>query len=343
MVVTSRQSWSQHMPLPQNCPQMALRLDLLFLVGKASHVATTSLSAPSVRRVHMCFRFQQVLSDMTFALRLPNILRVIATSTATIAMIPLAFADVSDGLSALDTGDIATAASAFQDGFAAGDADGAFYLGRLFEFGLGTEVDMARAANLYAAGAEAGSVLAMNRLALMYLDGAVLLRDYAEASRLFCDSAELGDVTGQLNCGLMYQAGRGVTADAGEAMRYLELAAAQDNIAAQNVLGQMLVAGEGVPADPDRARALFMQTALAGNAVGLFELARSYADEGDLVQAYAYANLATVRGHVAARALRDTLEAQMSGEQIAAAQEQAKVWTASRISEQAVAQTAPTE
>jgi len=274
---------------------------------------------------------------MMFARRRCTALLGLSVSTALTVTTPPAFADVSDGLAALDAGDIASAASQFQDGFAAGDADGAFYLGRLFEFGLGTDADITRAANLYAAGAEAGSVLAMNRLALMYLDGSVLLRDYAEAARLFCASAELGDVTGQLNCGLMYQVGRGVTADAGEAMRYLELAATQDNIAAQNVLGQMLVEGEGVPADPDRARALFMQTALAGNAVGLFELARSYADEGDLVQAYAYANLAAVRGHVASRTLRDTLEAEMSGDEVAAAQEQAKVWTASRISERASA------
>lgn len=252
-------------------------------------------------------------------------------------------ADITSGLAALDTGDVATAAAEFQSSFEAGDGDGAFYLGRLFEFGLGTDTDISRAANLYAAGAETGSVLAMNRLGLLYLEGTTLLRDYPEAARLFCASADAGDATGQLNCALMLKEGRGVQADAEKAVAYFEQAASQDNIAAKNLLGQILAAGDGVPADSDRARALFVQTSLAGNAMGLFELAKSYVADDDLVQAYAYANLATVRQHEEARTLRDTLEAQMTTEQINAGQEQAKVWTASRIAEQAAAQQAQSE
>lgn len=247
-------------------------------------------------------------------------------------------ADIPTGLAALDTGDVATAASEFQSSFEAGEGDGAFYLGRLFEFGLGTEADISRAANLYAAGAEIGSVLAMNRLGLLYLEGTTLLRDYPEAARLFCASADAGDATGQLNCALMLKEGRGVAADGAQAVAYFEQAAAQENIAAKNLLGQILVTGDGVPADPDRARALFIQTAMQGNAMGLFELAKSFAAEEDLVQAYAYANLATVRQHVEARTLRDNLETMMTSDQINAGQEQAKVWTASRIAEQAAAQ-----
>jgi TPR repeat protein len=249
-----------------------------------------------------------------------------------------AAADIDTGLKALDTGDVATAASEFQSSFEAGEGDGAFYLGRLFEFGLGTEADMSRAANLYAAGAEIGSVLAMNRLGLLYLEGTTLLRDYPEAARLFCASADAGDVTGQLNCALMLNDGRGIDADATKAVAYFEKAAGQDNIAAKNLLGQILATGDGVPADPERARALFIQTATEGNAMGMFELAKSYVAEDDLVQAYAYANLATVRQHEEARALRDNLETQMTFDQINAGQGQAKAWTASRIAEQAATQ-----
>ena len=141
----------------------------------------------------------------------------------------------------------------------------------------------------------------------------------------------------------MLKDGRGVDADVTRAVSYFEQAAGQGNIAAKNLLGQILATGDGVPADPARARVLFMETATSGNAMGMFELANSYAAEGDLVQAYAYANLATVRQHVAARTLRDTLEAQMTSEQIAAGQEQAKTWTAARIAEQAAAQQTQSE
>ena len=121
-----------------------------------------------------------------------------------------AFADIDTGLAALDGGDVATAASEFQASFEAGEGNGAFYLGRLFEFGLGTDVDMSRAANLYAAGAEKGSILAMNRLGLLYLEGTTLLRDYAEAGRYFCQAADLGDQNGELNCALMLKEGKGI-------------------------------------------------------------------------------------------------------------------------------------
>lgn len=251
-----------------------------------------------------------------------------------------AVADIETGLTALDAGDVATAALEFQQSFEAGDGDGAFYLGRLFEFGLGADVDMPRAANLYAAGAEAGSILAMNRLGLLYLEGATLLRDYPEAARLFCQAADLGDQNGQLNCALMLQEGRGVAADPARAVTYFEQAAAQGNIAAKNLLGQILITGNGVPQDTQAAISLFKETAEAGNAMGLFELAKSYASGNapDFVQAYAYANLAAVRQHEEARILRDRLELEMDNELINAAQTLAKEWTAARIAEQATAQ-----
>ena len=50
-----------------------------------------------------------------------------------------ALADVSAGLIKLDEGDLPGAATDFANAFDAGDAEGAFYLGRLFELGLGTD------------------------------------------------------------------------------------------------------------------------------------------------------------------------------------------------------------
>lgn len=250
------------------------------------------------------------------------------------------FADTEAGLSALSAGDVATAAAEFEQSYAAGDGDGAFYLGRLFEFGLGTDVDMNRAASLYAAAAEKGSVDAMNRLGLMYLEGTTLLRDYAQAAEYFCAAAELGDANGQLNCALMLREGKGVEMDAARALELLEASAVQDVVAAQNILGQILMEGDGVDPDPARALELFSATANVGNAMGLYELARAFADPlredgADLVQAYSYANLAAVRGHVSAAELRDALEAEMSPADVTAAQALSQSWTAERLAAQA--------
>lgn len=273
-----------------------------------------------------------------------GLIAAISVSLLTATSLP-ALADVASGLTALNAGKVQEAVEAFQGGYSEGDGDGAFYLGRLFEFGIGTEKDLNRAANLFAAGAEAGSVLAMNRLGLMYLDGTTLLRDYKAAAKLFCDAADLGDAEGQLSCALMLRDGKGVAPDAEKAVQYLKSASASGNVAATNILGLMYLEGTGIDADHARAMTLFEQTADAGNAMGLFQLARSHSApvkgaEQDLVSAYAYANLAAVRGHQEAATLRNQLETQMSAEQIGQAQAKARIWTEERIAAKAAEDTA---
>jgi len=243
----------------------------------------------------------------------------------------MAMADISEGLGALNSGDIPAAAAAFQTAFEAGEGDGAFYLGRLFELGLGTEADLDRAAQLYAAGVSRDSAPAMNRLGLMYLEGTTVLRNFSRAAELICKGAELGDANAQFNCGTLYQDGKGVDANIETAMEWWGKASEQGNIAANNYIGLAWLNGTGVEADAAQALPYFEQTAAAGNAMGLYEAARIYADaEGpatDLVKSYAWANLAAVRAHPQAASLRDALEAQLSADEIVAGQELAASWT----------------
>ncbi|MGB0960921.1 MAG: tetratricopeptide repeat protein, partial [Halocynthiibacter sp.] len=229
----------------------------------------------------------------------------------------------------LEAGDVSSAAREFSTAYEAGEGDGAFYLGRLFELGLGADKDEMRAANLYAAGAKAGSTRSKARLGLIYHEGRVLLRDYAEGTKLLCEAADAGDSDGQLNCGLAYKAGRGVPVDAQKAQDYLMKAAAQENIAALNVLGRHYL-DQGEQA---KATETFKTAADKGNALGMYEYARLLAapEVNDVVGAYAYANLAVVRGLRDAAAFRDGLETKMSPDDIAAGQEQAKAWTAAQI------------
>lgn len=74
------------------------------------------------------------------------------------------FADITEGVALLESGDVTGAATAFAAAYEAGDGEGAFYLGRLFELGLGTETNETRAANLYAAAAELGSSRALRQM-----------------------------------------------------------------------------------------------------------------------------------------------------------------------------------
>lgn len=259
----------------------------------------------------------------------PLIAAVVFTATLSSA----AFADVPEGLSLLEAGDVSGAATAFAAAYEGGDGEGAFYLGRLFEMGLGTQADETRAANLYAAGAELGSARAQLRLGLMYHEGQVLLRDYVAGTKLICDAADAGNAEAQLNCGLAYQAGRGVDADAAKAAEYWAKAAAEGNVAALNVSGQTAkAAGETA-----RAAEHFKAAAEAGNAVGMLAYAElleaGIPPEGtpDVVGAYAWSSLAAVRGLGSAATWRDALEARMTAEDVLAGQTRAKAWTEAQI------------
>lgn len=244
----------------------------------------------------------------------------------------VAVADVSEGLSLLEAGDVAGAAEAFAVAYDSNDAEGAFYLGRLFELGLGTDQDETRAANLYSAAAEKGSAAAQLRLGLIYHEGRILLRDYVEGTRLICAAADAEHAEGQLNCGLAYQTGLGVEQDAERAASYLEKASAQGSIAALNVLGQLYTSKD------DRAKGAqyFFQAAELGNALGMYEYAGYLAADdggGDLIEAYAYASLAMVRGLTDAVTLLNGLEARMSPEDILTGQARARAWTDIRIAQ----------
>lgn len=224
-------------------------------------------------------------------------------------------ADVAKGIATLEAGDVKGAVATF---LAAFEADGAFYLGRLFEMGLGTDKDMRRGAELYAAAVSRGSALAQNRLGLMYVNGEVLLQDYKLASQLICAAADQGDANGQFNCGLLYSEGKAVRQDPARAVAYWQKAASAHHVAAINYLGQAYQTGTGIGQDVRAAFEQFSKTAKAGNPMGLHELAKAYATgtgvEQDLVKAHGHANLA------AARVLRDEIFAKLDATSLGTAQ-----------------------
>ncbi|MDO5658159.1 MAG: tetratricopeptide repeat protein [Paracoccus sp. (in: a-proteobacteria)] len=247
---------------------------------------------------------------------------VLAAAGVALSVAP-ALSDVEAGLDALAQGDVEAASVQFQAAFEGGDADGAFYLGRMLELGMGAMPDPAQAAAIYAVGAEQGSALAANRLGLMYLEGQGVIRDYQRGAELLCDAADEGDATAQFNCGVVHADGRGVAQDEEKALEYWRLSSEQGNIGATNLIALRLK-----ETDEDAAFGLFQQTAAQGNAIGLYEMAVAYeagdAVATDLVEAYGYANLAASQSHPEAAALRDRLEDAMTAEQVAQGQERTR-------------------
>ncbi len=237
---------------------------------------------------------------------------------------------IDQALSALEVRDYAAASEQFSQAFDAGNADGAFYLGRMLELGMGGTPNLKAAVGLYLAGSAKGSAPSKNRLGVLHIQGKGVLQDYAQGATLVCDAAELGDVNGAYNCAQLTLAGRGVAQDETRAYELFQVAAEQGHFGAMNEYANGLIEGKFVSQDIDRAVQLFQQTASVGNPVGLYSLGQAFAVglgvDQDLVRAHQYFNLSAALGHPEGAGARDAVEKEMAPEAVLEAQRLAKAW-----------------
>jgi TPR repeat protein len=130
-------------------------------------------------------------------------------------------------------------------------------------------------------------------LGFRYETGRGVPQDYAEAVRWYRMAAEQGNARGQGNLGFMYANGQGVPQDYAEAVRLYRMAAEQGNGRAQGNLGTLYGSGHGVPRD--------------------------------IVLAHMWFNIASANGYEKATQNRALVVEQMTREQIADAQDRARV------------------
>ena len=159
---------------------------------------------------------------------------------------------------------------------------------------------------------------------------AYLRQDYATALRLWRPLAEAGDARAQYNLGVMYGTGLGVPKDDQQAVFWYRKAAEQGYASAQYNLGVMYREGRGVPKDDQQAVFWYRKAAEQGYAIGQNSLGFMY-HEGrgvpkDAQQAYFWLLLASVGGNKIAVANRDTLDRELTAQQRAAAQADARNW-----------------
>jgi len=235
-----------------------------------------------------------------------------------------------EGLIALDDGDYKTAAEKFAKGFEQGEVDGAFYLGRMLELGLGGTPDLQASIGLYIAGGAKNSALAKNRLGVLHILGTGVLQDYVEGAKLLCEAAELGDVNGAYNCGSVMLEGKGVEKDEVKALDWFRVASDKGHLGAKNQVANALIEGKFIERDIEGAVELFQQTAAEGNPVGLFSLGQAFAAglgvDQDLVKAHSYFNIAAALQHPLAAGARDALEERLTADEIRLAQQLARAW-----------------
>jgi TPR repeat protein len=169
-----------------------------------------------------------------------------------------------------------------------GDAAAQYNLGVMYATGRGVPKDAAKAFEWWQKAAAKGHAVAQYNLGVMYATGEGIPKDTAKASGWWQKAAAQGNADAQTNLGVMYENGRDVPKDEAKAFEWYQKAAAQGVAQAQYNVGVMYAKGQGVPKDD--------------------------------VQAYAWCELATAQGHTNAATLRDLLEAELTPDQLAAAE-----------------------
>ncbi len=144
-----------------------------------------------------------------------------------------AYADLGSGVAAYQSGDYAAALTELAPLAEKGDGEAQYYLGSMYEGGLGVPPDAEKALALFRKAADQGIVQAAYHLGLLYEIGETVERDYARAAEWYRRAAERGYAPAQNSLGSLYMRGLGVEADPVEAYFWISLALEQDYPAAR--------------------------------------------------------------------------------------------------------------
>lgn len=238
-------------------------------------------------------------------------------------------AHAGPGIDAYNKGDWERAWRALESQAQRGDAFAQFYVGKMYEGGLGRPADANRALYWYTQAASKGNAQARSALASLRTGpppssvspsvspsapsgpaGAL-----SATPGLPCDNARLallgtradgGDADSALELGLLHESASCGRADYGLAVRYYTKAAEKNLAAAQNNLGVLYFEGKGVAQDLAMAQRLYGQAAESGYAVAQYNLAvmigQGRAGEPNLDGMVEWLNKAAAQGYARAQA-----------------------------------------
>lgn len=189
----------------------------------------------------------------------------------------------------------------------------------LFE-GKRTDKNETRAIELARRAAEQNNVIGEYLLGAAYVSGSGVVRDYGEAAKWHEKAAKRGFAPSQVALGNMYRIGQGVQQDDANALRFYKLAADRDDANGQVALGTMYAAGRGVTKDYAEALRLFEEAHKSSNSNASYAIGTLHYDglgvPKDIVKAYAWFSVSAELGNAAATKRKDTLETQLSEQQI---------------------------
>ncbi len=146
------------------------------------------------------------------------------------------------------------------------DVTAQYYLGIIYEDGIGVAENPLEAFNWMKLAAQQGMARAQMNLGWMYKNGAGVAQDYSEAAKFYRQASEQGHAMAQNNLGCLYKGGLGVPEDQVEAVKWFQKSADQgERLGAEN-LAWMYKDGNGVGRNFDLAdkwmrKALDLETA----------------------------------------------------------------------------------
>jgi uncharacterized protein len=213
-------------------------------------------------------------------------------------------ADFQKGADAFNRRDYATALREWKSFAEQGDELAQFFMGAMYDEGLGVPQNYKTAVKWYRLAAEQGHADAQNNLGSMYRLGKGVPQDYGTSVKWYRLAAEQGYAVAQLSLGGMYRKGRGVSQDYKTAVKWYTLAAEQGNAHAQYRLGWRYRKGEGVPQNHKTAVKWYRLAADQGYADAQHNLGVMYANGRGVPRDYKTAvkwfRLAAEQGHAGA-------------------------------------------
>jgi clan AA aspartic protease (TIGR02281 family) len=115
-----------------------------------------------------------------------------------------------DGIAVFSRHDYAAAMRIFRPLADKGNAEAAFFMGDMYDHGLGVPQSSAQAATWFRKAADQGHALSASLLGGYYLFGVGVPQNYVEAMRWSLKAAKQGDELAQSTLGMIYQRGYGV-------------------------------------------------------------------------------------------------------------------------------------
>lgn len=142
-------------------------------------------------------------------------------------------AAVKQGLAAFDAGDFNAALKKFQPAAKAGNAEAAFWIGRIYEDGLGVKKNTNTAVGWYEKAAKGGRTDAKLQLGEIYFQGTEELQNFKKAAKWLGEAAHDGSVRGQRDLATLYKNGWGVKKSPVYAYAWYEFATSQGDFEAR--------------------------------------------------------------------------------------------------------------